>query len=49
VPGGGAADRRVRPVSGTREREPRARARVGRTEKKKGGPSPNEQDGFGFI
>jgi hypothetical protein len=37
VPGGGAADRRVRPVSSAREREPRTQARVGRPEKEKVG------------
>jgi hypothetical protein len=49
VPGGGAADRRVWPISGAREREPRARARVGRPEKETEWPSPDEQYGFSFI
>jgi hypothetical protein len=49
VLGGGAADRRVRPVSDTREREPRMRARVGWPEKEMEWPSLDEQYGFGFI
>jgi hypothetical protein len=49
VTGGGAADRWVRPVSGTREREPRAWARVGLPETETERPSPNEQYGFVFI
>jgi hypothetical protein len=49
VPGGGATDRWVRPVSGTREREPRAQARVGPPEKETEWPSSDEQYGFSFI
>jgi hypothetical protein len=47
--GGGAADRRVRLVSGAWEREPRAQAPVGRLEKETEWPSPDEQYGFSFI
>jgi hypothetical protein len=49
VPGGGAADRWVWPVSGAWEREPRARARVGQPEKETEWPSPDEQYSFDFI
>jgi hypothetical protein len=37
------------PVSGTQEREPRVRARVGRPEKEMEWPSPDEQYDFAFI
>jgi hypothetical protein len=49
VSGGGVADRWVRPISGTQERELHARARVGRPEKETEWPSPDEQYNFGFI
>jgi hypothetical protein len=45
VPGGGAADMQVWPVSGAWERE----SRVGRPEKETELPSLDEQYGFGFI
>jgi hypothetical protein len=49
VTGGGAADRQVWPISGTRERVPRTRARVGRPETETKWPSPDEQYDFVFI
>jgi hypothetical protein len=42
VPGGGAADRRVRPVSGAWESRTRGRAWAS-PRRKKGGPSLDEQ------
>jgi hypothetical protein len=47
--GGGAANRRVQPISGAREREPCAWARVGRPETETEWPSLDEQYGFVFI
>jgi hypothetical protein len=49
VLGSGAAGRRVRPMSGAREREPHVGARVGWPEKETEWPSLDEQYGFGFI
>jgi hypothetical protein len=49
VPGGGAPNRWVYPVSGARESETRVRARVGWPEKEMEWPSLDEQYGFGFI